>query len=125
MDDHYKDFSSILDKTREGFDLSRVFNDLLTMGICSFHKTNIQSCLKEQDAENERLYMQTIKPYKQEQLEQLAKAIWVLKTSVLESPYSDILGEYFMINITKGQNGQYFTPEHVCDLMANMQLNGS
>jgi len=32
--------------------------------------------------------------------------------------FRDILGEFFMLNVTMGRNGQYFTPEIVCNLMA-------
>lgn len=31
--------------------------------------------------------------------------------------YHDPLGEMFMLRISHGQNGQFFTPEHVCELM--------
>lgn len=32
--------------------------------------------------------------------------------------YHDPLGEMFMLRISHGQNGQFFTPEHVCEFMA-------
>ena len=34
--------------------------------------------------------------------------------------YNDLLGEFFMRNVTMGRNGQYFTPEPVCRLMAKI-----
>lgn len=34
--------------------------------------------------------------------------------------YNDLLGEFFMQHITMGRNGQYFTPETVCKLMAKV-----
>ncbi|WP_408042356.1 N-6 DNA methylase [Tenacibaculum litopenaei] len=102
--------------------ISRVFNDLLTMGICSFHQTNIQSQLIEQDENNEALYMETIKPYSKEELNELSKALGALQLSILDKPYSDLLGEYFTINITKGHNGQFFTPDPVCEMIARMTL---
>ena len=40
---------------------------------------------------------------------------------VYNNPYSDILGEYFTLNITNGHNGQYFTPEPIRKLMTKMQ----
>lgn len=34
--------------------------------------------------------------------------------------YNDILGEFFMCFISKGEKGQYYTPQCVCDLMAEI-----
>lgn len=123
MTNHFNELSKIMDSLGRRFDLSRVFNDLLTMSICSFHQVNIQSQLQKQDAENERLYNQTIKPYKPAQLNEFARAFGILQASVWDNPYTDILGEYFTINITKGQNGQYFTPEPICDFIAQIQCS--
>ncbi len=121
MTNHYDQFVKTLHKLEYKHDLSKAFNDLLTVGICSFHRTNIQTQLQEQDEANETLYMNTIKSYKRDDLNILAEALGVLQLNVLDNPYSDILGEFFMQHITKGQNGQYFTPEHVCDMMALIQ----
>lgn len=37
--------------------------------------------------------------------------------------YEDPLGELFMNYITRGQNGQFFTPMHICKMMAVMVMN--
>lgn len=121
MNKHYDEFTRPLTALSRKYDLAKVFNDLLIIGICTFHKTNIQSRLQEQDKDNEALYLETIKPYKKEDLDHFAHAVGMLQLNVLDHPYSDILGEFFMQNITRGQNnGQYFTPEPVCDMMAKM-----
>ena len=125
MPNHYKDFVNTLELLSRRYDLSRIFNDLLTVGICSFHRTNIQSRLQEKDEQNEALFMETIKPYSRENLNELGKAIGILQLNILDDPYSDILGEFFMEYITKGQNGQYFTPTPVCEMMAQMTLENS
>ena len=121
MTDHFNELSKSLNLLGRRYDLSRVFNALLTMGICAFHRTNIQSRLQEKDEANETLYLETIKPYSREDLETFGRAMGTLQLNVLDDPYSDLLGEFFMQEITKGQNGQYFTPTHVCDMMASMQ----
>jgi type I restriction-modification system DNA methylase subunit len=41
----------------------------------------------------------------------------------MESTRRDILGDIFEGAITHGENGQFFTPEHVCQLMAKMTMN--
>lgn len=123
MTDHYKELSKSLTSLSRRYELSKVFNDLLTVSICAFHRTNIQTSLSQKDEKNEALYMETIKPYSREDLNTFAQALSILQLNVLESPYSDILGEFFMEHITKGQNGQYFTPPHICDMMAQMQCS--
>lgn len=125
MTDLFNEFSSQIEQIGRKHGISRVFNDLLTMGICSFHRTNIQSQLTEKDEANEKLYFETIKPYTKEELSELAKALSLLQLNLVRNPYSDMLGEYFTKYITKGQNGQFFTPEPVCQLMAKMTYSES
>ena len=125
MTHRYSEFVKPLFMLGRRHDLSRIFNDLLTMSICSFNRTNVQSLLQEQDEASEALYMETIKPYKRDDLNSFAEAVGILQLNVLDDPYSDILGEFFMEHITKGQNGQYFTPTPVCEMMAQMNLENS
>lgn len=124
MRDYFNELTKQLTHLGRRHDLSRIFNDLLTIGVCSFHKTNIQSRLKEKDESNEQLYLQTIKPYEKHEIEELGKALGTIQLNILDNPYSDILGEFFMQHISKGQNGQYFTPEPICDFMAKINLEG-
>ena len=35
---------------------------------------------------------------------------------------TDCLGEFFQNHITRGANGQFFTPEHVCTMIAQMTM---
>jgi len=118
--DYFNALAKTLQKLDYKYDRSRVFNDFLIMSICCFHTTNIQTQLQQKDEENEAVYFQAINPYRKEDLNILGEALGILQLNVLKHPYSDILGEFFMQHITKGQNGQYFTPEHVCDLMVKL-----
>lgn len=36
--------------------------------------------------------------------------------------YHDPLGEMFMMNISNGQNGQFFTPDHICELLSMLTV---
>lgn len=118
MNKYFNELAKKLEWLGRTYDLSQVFNDLLTMGICSYHKTNIQTRLQEKDEANEKLYMQTIEKYKKKDLDDFAQMLGLLQLNVLDYPYSDVLGEYFTQHITRGQNGQFFTPEPICDFMA-------
>lgn len=121
MTNHFNEISKYLDKLGRRRNLSEVFNDFLTLAICSYHRTNIQSRLRDKDEQNEELYFKTIKRYDKAELEIFPKILGQLQMQVYHNPYSDILGEYFTLNITNGHNGQYFTPEPVCKLMTKIQ----
>ena len=119
-ENYYQQFEKEMDVLGRRFGLSRVFNDLLTMAMCSYHQTNIASRLTEKDAENEELYMNTIKPYSRDELNKFAKLLSYIQLNVYQTPYSDLLGQYFTEHITRGHNGQYFTPDSVASLMARI-----
>jgi len=122
MTNYFNELTAQLNTLGRRHDLARVFNDLLTLGICSFHSINIESRLQKKNEENEALYFETIKPYTKEDLKGLSEALGILQLSAYHTPYSDILGEFFMCHITRGQNGQYFTPEPICEFMAVINL---
>lgn len=122
MRDHSSTLAKTLTPLGRKYDLAKAFNDLLTMGICSFNQINIQSRLQEKDEANEATYMDTIKSYDKDDLNIFAAALGILQLNVLDNAYSDILGDFYMEYITKGENGQYFTPDPVCQFMAQIQL---
>lgn len=117
----YQDFVKTIEPLTRRYKRSKVFNDFLTAAICSYHQTNIQSQLKIKNEANETLYMETISPYSKEEINIFPKLLGILLSSVHQAPYGDLLGEYFTEHITNGQNGQFFTPTHVCELMASLQ----
>jgi len=123
MTEYFNNLSKHLDTLGRRHSLSNVFNDFLTMAICSYNRTNIQTRLQSVDQENEELYLNTIKKYSKDELSVFPKILGELQLQIYEQPYSDILGEYFTQNITKGQNGQYFTPEPICELMSKLTAN--
>lgn len=96
-----------------------IWRDFITMFACSISnpldKTNYD--------EREKMYMKTIRKYnKQEQAifpELAAHTVMALE----ENPEQDFLGGIFMeLNLGNGSHGQFFTPYHVCDLMAKVAM---
>ncbi|MCD8541112.1 MAG: hypothetical protein LRY55_16160 [Leadbetterella sp.] len=67
MMNHFNEVSKHLNLLGRRNELSNVFNDLLTMAICSFHRTNIQTQLAQKDEKNEELYMRVIEKYPKEE----------------------------------------------------------
>ncbi len=118
--DYYKDFANNMELLSRRYERNRIFDDFLTLAICAYHHTNIQSRFQKKDEDNEKHYLETIKPYNKESIDTFPKLLSILQMKVYNAPYSDLLGQYFTEYITRGQNGQFFTPEHICELMAQI-----
>lgn len=116
----YKDFVKAIEGLGRKHSLSNVFNDLLTIGICSYHETNLMSQCQSKDETNEELYFKTIAKYEKEELSSLAKLLGMFTLNAKQAPYSDLLGQFFTEHITQGHNGQFFTPTGVCKAMVKL-----
>lgn len=96
-----------------------VRRDFITMYACALSNP----VDKEHYDERESLYLRIIKKYnKQEQplfSELAAHTVMALE----ENPEQDFLGSIFMLlNLGNQHNGQFFTPYHVCELMAEVTM---
>lgn len=105
-------FETIMDGLARRHGVHQVFTDFLTMCICAF------SMGKMEDR-----YFETIrryeKPYAYSFSEALA-ALVIEMTGTDGNGLVDVLGKYFEENISRGYNGQFFTPQPVCDMLANI-----
>jgi hypothetical protein len=124
MTKHFNEIVKFMDQLGRRHELATVFNDFLTLSICAYHRTNIRSNLQEKDEANEELYMRIIAKYEKEDIDTFPKILGLLHLQVQDDPYSDPLGEYFMQHISHGNNGQFFTPECICEMMAVIQGEG-
>ena len=119
---HYKDFTKLIETLGRKYDYAQIFEDFLSMSIHTFHRTNIQSNFFVKDEENEKRYLEIVGCYDPDEVQQFPKLLGALMQKIYDDPYSDMLGQYFTEFITRGQNGQFFTPIHLCDLMAQMTI---
>ena len=115
-----KDFANYMDQLGRHHDHAQVFQDFLTMAVCTFHRTNILSGFQEKDEDNEVLYEDVTTRYPKDELDIFSRLLGIIMLYIHEHPYSDLPGKYFMENISRGKNGQFFTPLHVCELMTLM-----
>lgn len=97
-----------------------VWRDFITMLACALSNP----VDKEHYNEREALYLKTIKKYnKQEQNlfpELGAQTVLALE----ENPEQDFLGSIFMsLNLGNKDSSQFFTPYHVCELMAEVTMD--
>ena len=69
--------------------------------------------------EREKRYLRIVKPYKKEQLEGFAQLARTTVLALEKNPFQDFLGELYMrCDLGNEHTGQFFTPYHICELMA-------
>lgn len=99
-----------------------VWRDFIVMYACALSNP----VDKQHYNDREALYLRTIKKYnKQEQPlfpELAAHTVMALE----DNPEQDFLGSIYMsLNLGNQHNGQFFTPYHVCELMAEVTMQDS
>jgi len=73
--------------------------------------------------EREKLYLRIIRKYSNQEQQLFPELVAHTVTALEENPEQDFLGAIFMnLGLGNGSNGQFFTPYHVCDLMAKLSI---
>jgi type I restriction-modification system DNA methylase subunit len=111
-------FASLLNSFAYRYDLRPVFDDFLTMALCAFSQNPLTGKSHDED-----LYMATIATYANDDLHHLFPQMLTLLIVEMEqridsSEGNDVLGEYYQEHLYRKGASQYFTPWHVCELMA-------
>lgn len=91
--------------------ISNVFSDFLEMTVCALSLGAM-----------ENRYLEIVRRYEKPEAYLMAEAFGAL---VIEMDnhgegLKDVFGDFFMEHISHGHNGQFFTPEHICELLARM-----
>ena len=105
-------FTQIMDSMVCHHGIYNLFSDFLTLLICAFSK-----------GANEKQYLTIINKYEKPEAYKLSEALGALVIEMIGSDGNgmvDVLGKYFEENLSYGKNGQFFTPQHICDLMARI-----
>lgn len=100
------DFTKAIGALSDGKDLRDNFRDFLDFSLFFF-------CSNPTHKQVEWFNKELIK-----KRELYTKAILLLGDG--SEGFNDLLGEFFMREVTMGRNGQYFTPEPVCKFMAKI-----
>jgi type I restriction enzyme M protein len=108
-------FNSLFFEFQYRHDLNRVFDDLLTVIVCTMgHETQ------------EPLYLETIAKYERKELDALCKLfaeLMQIYSKHTADDWCDPLGDYYEClagNYKKSNFGQFFTPKPLCDMMTRM-----
>ncbi len=115
-----KNFEKHFDYIARYEDAHRVFDDFLTMCICCF---SINPLTGKSEYEDE--YLKVVGRYDKslvrEHFPKLMSELIIQMEQFHDDPNgNDLLGEFYQRRLSKGQNGQYFTPEAVTNLMAQI-----
>jgi type I restriction-modification system DNA methylase subunit len=103
---------------RSGLSRGRVFEDFLQMVVSSLSGGRMED-----------QYLDAVKRHARGEkgrrgCDLLARMFGEL-VEAMEQTRSDVLGDLFQGAITHGENGQFLTPENVCELMARMTVEDS
>lgn len=89
--------------------VEQVFRDWLQMTVCALSMQSMED-----------LYMETVKHYADKGLAGRMAKLFAALVNVMEDERRDVLGDIFMESVSRGNNGQFFTPLEVSRLMAKM-----
>ena len=117
---YYKPFVKSLDQLGRRHGVERVFSDFLTLATCALHPQTLAHPGHEPDAANEAEYLALSKGYVRAELDGIAELMSLVLVQAREEPFTDLLGEYFTEHVTRGHNGQFFTPDSICRLVARL-----
>lgn len=98
----------------------RIWNDAMTIYATMIaNSVDFSICRKE----HEQLYLDTVKPYTQEELRAFAQIFAEIVKILDENPFQDCLGTMYMeLGIGNKNTGQFFTPYHLSQLMAESMV---
>ncbi|WP_321424875.1 N-6 DNA methylase [uncultured Bacteroides sp.] len=114
--DELKKFSIYLEELSVKHSRQTIFDDFLTLVVC---------CLSL--GKKEDIYLSTIKKYSKGEAVIFVKAFsaLVMEMDNKGQGMKDIFGAYFEEFLSNDKNGQFFTPECICDFMAQITMAGS
>lgn len=100
-------------------DMHTVFSDFCAMAATAIRNTIDQDGHQAREDD----YLARITRYTPQQRDRFAKVLAQVTLELERSP-RDVLGEVYMsLEIAAREQGQFFTPWHVCELMAAMQFS--
>lgn len=95
-----------------------VWNDFLTTAAIAF--ANVMPTPER--TEREDRYLSMIRSYEKEEQEIFPQLLSVVTMAFEDNPKQDFLGNlYTTLNLNQHQKGQFFTPYHICEFMAEVQ----
>lgn len=107
----HKTFARYMQQLAHRNSISTVFSDFLEMAVCALSMGAMED-----------RYLEIVRRYDKPEVYLMAEAFGALVIEMDDhgEGLKDVFGDFFMEHISFGQNGQFFTPEPICELMARM-----
>lgn len=97
----------------------QVWDDFVHMAAISI----VNAVDKEHFAEREERYLAIAKRYTADQVQGFAKLFAITVKALENNPWQDFLGELYMrCDLGNETHGQFFTPYHICHMMAECSM---
>lgn len=94
-----------------------VFCDWVTMTACAIQNS---CCIGQLYDKHEKNYLDIAKKYSREELDKFAEITAEIMMMLEKKPFQDLLGDLYMqLGIASSENGQFFTPYSVAQMMAH------
>lgn len=108
-----KSFAQVMLMLARRNSISAVFTDFLEMAVCALTLGAM-----------EERYLEIVGRYEKKEAQQMAEAFGalVMEMDNRGEGLKDVFGEFFMEHISHGHNGQFFTPEPICEMMARVAM---
>ena len=122
MNDYKKEFLNIFKELTRSRNTWEVWKDFVDMASYSIsNSTEYREDIREI---RELMYGGISKKYGEEDFDRLCRLFATTVLALDENPAQDFLGEIFMYDLNLGGNkGQFFTPWHVAELMAEINTS--
>lgn len=116
-----KDFIKAFNRLSYRHNPWTVWQHFINMAACSI--SNAVDRQPETWRRREESYLATVKAYDKEELDDFVKMFGLLVQALEENPAQDFLGNLYMsLDFGRGWSGQFFTPWHVAEFMAQIEL---
>ena len=117
--DFNKEFEKVFHQLSARYSSWDVWDDFLYMTAASF--SNVMKTENWQEREEE--YLSRISKYPKEMQDKFPELLSIVVLALDENPEQDFLGSmYHRLNLHQKQKGQFFTPYHISELMAEITI---
>lgn len=116
-----REFIKVFDSLCYGQSRFQIWADFVHMFALSI----VNAIDKAHFEEREKRYLRIVKPYKAADMEKFAHLARITVMALEHNPNQDFLGELYMrCDLGNDHTGQFFTPYHICELMAKIIVDG-
>src|SRR5690625_5255418 len=99
------------------YNLYNIFRDFITLSACTISN----SIDKTQFDKREKTYLDTIGKYSRKEADKFAEMLSLMIIGLSGVKKGDFIGELYMsLELGNKHSGQFFTPYHVSELMAEL-----